>query len=164
RVTDLHPYRQAEGFSVERLAPNRRAGPSARSLESDRRFYRHRRAAPVGGGGGAAPGLFSPRGPHLIPPPGAAAAVGGGGGVSEVREVPADALLAGTLKPAGAGVAARTKVLYRVLLSKTHDEQRMTVADIVYPYARVTRESVAAVRVLGVRKEVKDLGDMQLLY
>ena len=84
--------------------------------------------------------------------------------VSEVREVPADALLAGTLKPAGAGVAARTKVLYRVLLSKTHDEQRMTVADIVYPYARGTREGVAAVRVLGVRKEVKDLGDMQLLY
>jgi hypothetical protein len=84
--------------------------------------------------------------------------------VSEVREVPADALLAATLKPAGAGIVARTKVLYRVLLSKTHDDQRMTVADIVYPYAQRAREGVAAVRVLGVRKEVKDLGDMQLLY
>ena len=92
-------------------------------------------------------------------------------GVSEVKEVPADALLAGTLRPAGAGVAARTKVLYRVLLSKTHDGQPMTVADVMYPYATTARaggdtgrDAVAAVRVLGVRKEVKDLGDMQLVY
>jgi hypothetical protein len=84
--------------------------------------------------------------------------------VSEVKDVPPDALLAGTLKPAGPGVAARTRILYRVLLSKTHDDQRMTVADIVYPYAQAARDGVAAVRVLGVHKEVKDLGDMQLLY
>src|SRR5207237_395844 len=51
-----------------------------------------------------------------------------------------------------------------VLLSKTHDDQRMSVADILYPYASAAREAVAAVRVLGVRKEIKDLGDMQLLY
>jgi len=86
------------------------------------------------------------------------------GAVSEVSEAPADALLPSTLKPAGAGVPARTKIVYRVLLSKTHDDQRMSVADILYPYASVGREAVAAVRVLGVRKEIKDLGDMQLLY
>jgi len=92
-------------------------------------------------------------------------------GVNEVTEVPPDALLPGTLRPAGAGVSARTKVLYRVLLSKTHDGQRLTVADVVYPYVTTARapaddgrDAVAAVRVLGVRKEVKDLGDMQLLY
>ena len=84
--------------------------------------------------------------------------------VSEVREAPADALLPSTLTPAGAGVPARTKIVYRVLLSKTHDDQRMSVADILYPYASAAREAVAAVRVLGVRKEIKDLGDMQLLY
>src|SRR5689334_4341964 len=110
------------------------------------------------------PLLFDPDSGRLIPNRARPAAV------SEVKEVPADALLPGTLKPAGAGVAARTKVLYRVLLSKTHDGQRMTVADIVYPYATSARapedtgrDAVAAVRVLGVQKEVKDLGDMQLL-
>src|SRR5262249_1887627 len=102
--------------------------------------------------------LFDPDSARVIPNRARPAGVSGGKGV------PAGALLPGTLKPAGAGVAARTKVLYRVLLSKTHDEQRMTVADIVYPYASPAREGVAAVRVLGVRKEVKDLGDMQLLY
>jgi hypothetical protein len=111
------------------------------------------------------PLLFDPDSGRLIPNRARPA------GVSEVKEVPPDALLPGTLKPAGAGVAARTKVLYRVLLSKAHDGQRMTVADIVYPYATSARaagdtgrDAVAAVRVLGVRKEVKDLGDMQLLY
>jgi hypothetical protein len=111
------------------------------------------------------PLLFDPDSGRLIPNRARPA------GVSEVKEVPADALLPGTLKPAGAGVAARTKVLYRVLLSKTHDEQAMSVADIVYPYATAartpgdsSRDAVAGVRVLGVRKEVKDLGDMQLLY
>jgi hypothetical protein len=63
----------------------------------------------------------------------------------------------------------------------------MTVADVLYPYAfaerwsargtpgrkydpliehetAVARRSVVAVRVLGVRKDVRDLGDMQLMY
>jgi hypothetical protein len=104
------------------------------------------------------PLLFDPDSARVIPNRARPVAV------SEVKEVPADALLPGTLKPAGAGITARSKVLYRVLLSKTHDDQRMTVADIVYPYASGARDGVAAVRVLGVRTEVKDLGDMQLLY
>jgi hypothetical protein len=106
--------------------------------------------------------------------------------VSEVREAPADALVPGTLRAAGSPVAARTKAVYRVLLSKTHDGQRMSVADVVYPYAfaarwgaagagrehdveieravALPRRLLAAVRVTSVDKEVKDLGDMQLLY
>ena len=106
--------------------------------------------------------------------------------VSETSEAPADAFLPATLRPAGAPVPARTKITYRVLLSKSHDDQRMSVADVLYPYAfaarwggegtgrdhdaeverasALARRLVAAVRVVIVAKEVKDLGDMQLLY
>jgi hypothetical protein len=107
--------------------------------------------------------------------------------VTPVTEAPADALAPGTLRPLGTAAPAGSKVVYRVLLSKTHDGQRMTVADILYPYAfaarwstrggggrrydpvveratALARRSVVAVRVLGVRKEIKDLGDMQLMY
>ena len=106
--------------------------------------------------------------------------------VSEISEAPADALVPATLRAAGKPVVARTKVVYRVLLSKSHDGQPMNVADVVYPYAfaarwgaagagrerdveieRATalpRRLVAAVRVASVNKEIKDLGDMQLLY
>jgi len=109
------------------------------------------------------------------------------GAVTPVTEAPADALAPGTLRPLGASAPAGSKVLYRVLLSKTHDGQRMTVADVLYPYAfaarwstpgsagrkydpvveratALARRSVVAIRVLGVRKEVKELGDMQLMY
>ena len=106
--------------------------------------------------------------------------------VTEVTEAPAPALNPATLKPLGPGVAARTKVVYRVLLSNAHDGQRLSVADVVYPYAFVARwgaegvgrdhdpevaratalarAALVAVRVTGVAKEVKDLGDMQLMY
>jgi hypothetical protein len=105
--------------------------------------------------------------------------------VGEVTEAPADALDPATLKPIGAGAAARTKVVYRVLLSNAHDGRRLGVADVLYPYAfaaawaegrgrahdpeveRTTaraRRALVALRVTGVAKEVKDLGDMQLLY
>jgi hypothetical protein len=127
--------------------------------------------------------------PALLPDPDSARFVANRArplGVSETAEAPPDALLPATLQPAGAPVAARTKVRYRVLLSNSHDGLRMTVADIVYPYAFVAhwgtegsgrehdaeierasvlaRRLVAAVRVLGVNKEIKDLGDMQILY
>ena len=106
--------------------------------------------------------------------------------MTEVTEAPAPALNPATLKPLGPGVAARTKVVYRVLLSNAHDGQRLSVADVVYPYAFVARwgaegvgrdhdpevaratalarAALVAVRVTGVAKEVKDLGDMQLMY
>src|SRR5204862_24311 len=106
--------------------------------------------------------------------------------VTEVTEAPAPALNPATLKALGPGVAARTKVVYRVLLSNAHDGQRLSVADVVYPYAFVARwgaegvgrdhdpevaratalarAALVAVRVTGVAKEVKDLGDMQLMY
>ena len=103
-----------------------------------------------------------------------------------VSEAPADALGPATLRAIGAATPARTKVLYRVLLSKSHDERPLTVADVLYPYAFVARwgaegarrehdpvierasararRLVAAVRVAKVDKEVKDLGDLQVRY
>jgi len=74
-----------------------------------------------------------------------------------------------------------------VLLSKTHDGQRMTVADVLYPYAFAARwstpgsagrkydpvvERATALARRSVRRhprarrpqEVKELGDMQLMY
>jgi hypothetical protein len=106
--------------------------------------------------------------------------------VSEVMEAPADALDPTTLRPVGAGVAARSKVVYRVLLSNAHDEQRLGVGDILYAYvfaarwgaerggrehdpeveraSALPRRALAAVRVTAVAKEVKELGDMQLMY
>ncbi|HEY3097350.1 MAG TPA: hypothetical protein VGL14_00475 [Methylomirabilota bacterium] len=106
--------------------------------------------------------------------------------VTAVSEAPADAVAPATLRPLGAATPAASKILYRVLLSKTHDGQRMAVADILYPYAfaarwsgaaggrrydaaieratALARRAVVAVRVLGVNKDVKELGDMQLMY
>jgi hypothetical protein len=105
----------------------------------------------------------------------------------DASDVPTDALVpvGGALKPAGAGVTARTKLVYRVLLSNAHDGQRMGGADILYPYAFATRwgvgggrdydpevdrataalrQALAAVRVVGVDTEVRDIGELQILY
>jgi hypothetical protein len=95
-------------------------------------------------------------------------------------EVPADAIVpaAGELKTAGAGVAAGTKIGYRVLFSKFHDGQPMAAADLLYAYAfasrardpeidratAVIRASLTAVRIARVDTEIRDLGDMQLPY
>ena len=107
--------------------------------------------------------------------------------IDDGGEVPAEAVVptAGALKPAGAGVSARQKIVYRVLLSNLHDGQRMTAADILYPYAFASRWSVsgartydpdveratatlrqtlAAVRVVRVDTEVRLVDDQQLLY
>jgi hypothetical protein len=107
--------------------------------------------------------------------------------IEDGGEVPADALVpvAGELKPAGAGLAARQKIVYRVLLSNLHDGQRMSAADILYPYAFATRwgvsgarthdpeverataalrQALAAVRVVRVDTEVRVVDDQQLLY
>src|SRR5207247_8716717 len=72
------------------------------------------------------------------------------------------------------------KVTYRVMLSKFHDETKMTVADIVYPFAfayrwsgrdaeidratQVLREWLVAVRVVRVDSEIKDFGELQVVY
>ena len=102
-------------------------------------------------------------------------------------DVPADALVpaAGALKPAGAGITARTKLVYRVLLSNFHDGQRMSVADILYPYAFASRwgarggrdydpevdrasaalrQALAAVRIVRVDTEFREFGELQLVY
>src|SRR2546428_1658938 len=66
------------------------------------------------------------------------------------------------------------------MLSKFHDGTKMTVADIVYPFAfayrwsardpeidratAVLREWLAAVRVVKVDAEIKDFGELQVVY
>jgi len=107
--------------------------------------------------------------------------------IEDGGEVPPDALVpaGGMLKPAGPGVTARTKLVYRVLLSNFHDDQKMSGADLLYPYALATRWGVsggrdydpevdrataalrgalAAVRIVRVDTQIRDLGDMQILY
>jgi hypothetical protein len=85
----------------------------------------------------------------------------------------------------GPGASARQKIVYRVLLSNLHDGQRMSVADIMYPYAFATRwgvsgartydpeverataalrQALVAVRVVRVDTEVRLVDDQQLLY
>jgi hypothetical protein len=102
--------------------------------------------------------------------------------VSGPVEVPRDALVpepsTGALRSAAPGMVAQQRVTYRVALSKFHDETKMTVADLVYPYVfawrwsakneqvdRATallREWLAAVRVVKVDTEVRDFGDLQV--
>jgi len=107
--------------------------------------------------------------------------------IDEGGDVPTDALIpaAGELKPAGPGVTAQQKIVYRVLLSNLHDGQKMSVADILYPYAfasrwgvsgaraydpevdRATaaqRQTLAAVRVVRVDMEVRAVDDQQYVY
>jgi hypothetical protein len=102
--------------------------------------------------------------------------------VSGPVEVPRDALVpepaTGALRAAAAGTVAQQRVTYRVALSKFHDETRMSVADVVYPYAfarrwgardrqveratELLREWLAAVRVVKVDAEIRDFGDLQV--
>jgi len=97
--------------------------------------------------------------------------------------VPRDALApepsTGALRPAAPGRVAAQRVTYRVLLSKFHDETKMNVADLVYPYVfarrwsardrrvdRATallRDRLVAVRVVKVDTEVRDFGDLQVV-
>ena len=107
--------------------------------------------------------------------------------IEDGGDVPVDALVpaGGALKPAGPGVTARTKLVYRVLLSNFHDGQSMSVADVLYPYAfasrwgvggtrdydpeveRATaalRQALAAARLRRVDTELRDVGDVQIRY
>jgi len=104
--------------------------------------------------------------------------------VAGLVEVPRDALVpepgTGRLRPAAPGVLAQQRITYRVTLSKFHDGTRMSVADIVYPFAfayrwsgrdaqvdRATallRDWLAAVRVVKLESEVKDFGELQILH
>ena len=102
--------------------------------------------------------------------------------VSGPVEVPRDALVpepaTGALRAAAAGTVAQQRVTYRVALSKFHDETKMSVADVVYPYAfarrwsardrqveratELLRDWLAAVRVVKVDTEIRDFGDLQV--
>jgi hypothetical protein len=128
--------------------------------------------------------------PALLPDPDNARFVANRARVQAVEDaasVPADALIpaAGELKPAGDTVAARTRVVYRVMLSNLHDGQPMSTADILYPYAFVSRwgvsgartydpevdrataalrQALAAVRVTRVDTETRTVEDLKLTY
>ena len=124
--------------------------------------------APYGGG-------WVPNRVRALPPSESA-----GSGV----EVPRDALVpdpaTGLLRLPASAASAQQKVTYRVMLSKFHDGTKMTVADIVYPFAfayrwsardpeidratAVLREWLAAVRVVKVDAEIKDFGELQVVY
>lgn len=107
--------------------------------------------------------------------------------IEDAGSVPADALVpaAGELKPAGERVTARTKIVYRATLSNAHDGQPLSVADVLYPYAFVSRwgvsgartydpevdrataalrQALAAVRVVRVDTETRTVEDLKLTY
>jgi hypothetical protein len=107
-------------------------------------------------------------------------------------DIPADALiLDGSptgLRPVGRGATAAASVAYQVLASAFHHGPKMSPADIVYPFAfasrwsggagtsgsrydpvvdRATatlRERLAAVKVVRVDSQIKDYGEIQLVY
>jgi hypothetical protein len=69
-----------------------------------------------------------------------------GGPSSGDVAVPKDAVLpeagTGDLRPVGEGKTANTKIVYRVMTSAFHDQTRMTVADILYPFVFAYRWGV----------------------
>lgn len=107
-------------------------------------------------------------------------------------EIPSDALVfdaaGGGLRPAGRGAPAPAKVAYQVLASAFHHGPRMSPADVVYAFAfayrwsaaqarhgnrydpvvdrstAMLREWLAAVKVVGVDTQIRDYGEIQLVY
>ncbi len=114
------------------------------------------------------------------------------GSTSGGVEVPHDAVIpepgTGALRTVGRGKTAKAKILYRVLTSSFHDGTRMTVADALYPFifsyrwgvkhaqngseydplvresTAFLRERLAGLRVLRIEQEVKNLGEIQLVW
>jgi hypothetical protein len=98
-------------------------------------------------------------------------------------EVPRDALVlelsTGAQRAAAPGATAQQRVTYRVAMSKFHDDTKMSVADLVYPYVfarrwsekdrqverstALLRDWLAAVRVVKTEPEIRDFGDLQVL-
>jgi hypothetical protein len=100
--------------------------------------------------------------------------------------IPADAqrpeLGTGALRPVGPGQSAAAKLTERALLGTSHDGSRMTVADVLYPYAfafrwgagddavvagatALAREWLAGVRVVKVETLVRNFGeDLRYAY
>jgi hypothetical protein len=103
--------------------------------------------------------------------------------VSGPVEVPRDALALGPSAGAQRGAApvatAQQRVTYRVAMSKFHDDTKMNMADLVYPYVfarrwsekdrqierstALLRDWLAAVRVVKTEPEIRDFGDLQVL-
>ena len=102
---------------------------------------------------------------------------------SSALDVPSDALVidpgTGIMRPAGSGRTAGTRLVYRVLASKFHDETKMGAADVLHALgaafrlagkdpaiARNTallRRELAAVRAVKMETDVEDLGELQVV-
>src|SRR5262249_33818192 len=106
--------------------------------------------------------------------------------------VPDDALVVdpatGALREAGKGKAAKAKTTYRLRASAFHDNPRMTVADLIYPYifasrwsarrapgsneydpavdaaTALARRALAGFKVVRVDTEVKKYSDITFTY
>jgi hypothetical protein len=113
-------------------------------------------------------------------------------GIPATVEMPVDALVpdpgTGALRRVGRGRTAAQKITYRVLASAFHDGTRLTVADLLYPYAfaarwsardadrglhydpvvdratALVRERLAGVKAVRVDTQIRDLGELQLVY
>lgn len=109
---------------------------------------------------------------------------------AEVVQVPPESLLPepgnGRLLAVGEGQSARVRLTYRLLTSAFHDGTRMTLADLLYPYAfafrwgvpgardasydpvvdrdtALLRQRLAGVRVVRVDRSTKGFGEIRLV-
>jgi hypothetical protein len=107
-------------------------------------------------------------------------------------EIPSDALApdatTGVLRPVGRGAMASATISYQVLASAFHDGTKMSAADLIYPFAfayrwsagagrggsrydpivdrstATLRERLAAVKVVRIDTQIRDYGEVQLVY
>ncbi|PYO01239.1 MAG: hypothetical protein DMD91_08620 [Candidatus Rokuibacteriota bacterium] len=106
------------------------------------------------------------------------------GSATGTIDVPVDALTVdratGILRPAGRGVTAGARVVYRVRSSAFHDGAKMTAADLLSPYAfafrwsgrdatidhdtGLLRDRFVAVKVVRTDAEIKDFGELHLIH
>ncbi len=114
------------------------------------------------------------------------------GSPAGAMEIPHDALIpeagTGVFQRVGQGKTAKAKVVYTVPMSRFHDGTRMTPADVLYPFlfayrwgvrhgqdgnaydpfvheaTALLRERLAGLRVLRTEREVKDLGEVKLVW
>jgi hypothetical protein len=121
--------------------------------------------------------LPGPYGDELVPNRMRVVEIAGASDVARGALVPEPGT--GALRPAAADATARQRVTYRVMLSKFHDGTKMSVADLLYPYAFATRwsakdpeiaretavrrEWLAAVRLVNADTEIRDFGDLKVI-
>jgi len=139
-IRHLPPYREAEGFPLERLVEAGNTGQTVSRLEPDRRLQRCSWSPDLVCGW--RPALLL--GPHQAP----------GWPIASVQHrrrwrsresfgVPRGTALpepsSGLWREVGEGQRASVKLTYRGLMSDFHDGTAMAVADLLYPYSMAVR-------------------------